>query len=255
MEDQIPFTYRFMVNLNLNYRFLHISAWMISFLFLFSCGAAKLKLEKDLLKNGQHFDVIGRYDHEAKKQIRFGAYRVENLDLGWLKDFDLGFLIHFNKKKQKIKFDLLKSDGSKAELIATNKLRKTELKLLKNLGLKLGETHYIGGKVKTEQSDKWKFLIENPEDSGLSNDTKGILSDKYTTIHIRGLRNFKGIKKITNTKVKAYEFYLGERNIATVSLIGDGEVWIADDLHPEVELVVSAIMTASLIKEGFGYHD
>ncbi len=220
-----------------------------------SCGAAKLKLDRDLAKQGNHYNVLGRYDHEARKQVSFGDYQVENLDLGWLKDFDLGFLIHFSKKKQKIKFDLVKSDGSKAVLTAANKLRKTELKLLKNLGLKLGETHYIGGKIKTEQSDKWKFLLENPEDSGLSNDTKGILTDKYTTIHIKGLRNFKGMKKITNTKVKAYEFYLGDRNIATVSLIGDGEVWIVKDLHPEVEMAVNSIIAASLIKEGFGNYD
>lgn len=227
-------------------------------ILLSSCKTPNIAVSDDLKFETSIYDVTGRHGWKFNKVIGYGDYKTSKIKQGWIKTYDIGFVARFQGAEQKLGFIQNTPDQMQAEVLAVSHFKNNEIALLDGfLSYNLEyDNSYAGTIVMSHNPEHiWDFVIYDPEGSFPDYTDCGIAKDQFgNEITIHGIKKLEGYHSWPQYENFGFEFRYNEEPIAAVSTMNKGRVWIKNDLHPDLKLVVSSLSTSLLVRESLIEH-
>lgn len=222
---------------------------------LVSCRTAEVAVTDDLKSAATLYPVKGRQGFQVGQVLSFGEYRTSKVHRGWTRSYSIPFVAQFSGAREKLSFEQFGPRGRSAQVAVVSRFRETELSPLRDyfsISVKNKNT-FAGGIELSGSKESWEFVVHNVDGWGnsLKNNTLGFVRSKvdHLQIDIVGIRELEGASKmITMMDVYGYEFRLDGKAIGAVSTVNNGKVWIRDNIHPELKLVLASVSTSLMLR-------
>ena len=211
-------------------------------------------ISEDLKANAQVLPIRGNGFISLRNTFDFGKYHTTFKQRNFTSSQTITLLgVPKVNKRNPISFTIVTPDGLSADVEATNQYNVNPWKLGKGLeeflkDFQNGMTGIIIPKNKNNKS--WIFKIHN---SGSTEATKeqvnfGIASDGAgNTVDIIGTKETENTPILADfSKTFGYELRKNGKSIAAVSVIGNGNVWMRNDISSEDKLIASSLISALL---------
>ncbi|GAB2802044.1 hypothetical protein GCM10027275_55380 [Rhabdobacter roseus] len=220
-----------------------------------ACRTAELAVSDEIKTGATAYAVKGRQGFQVGQVLSFGEYKTSQVKRGWTFSYSIPFAARFSGAREKLSFQQLGPGGRSAEVAFVSRFKETELSPLKDYFSLSAyyQNAFAGGIELNGTNEGWEFIVQNVDGGGnsLKNNTLGFVrsSTDRTRIDIIGLRELEGSPKLmTMTNVYGYEFRLDGQTIGAVSTVNNGKVWIKDNLHPELKLVLASVASGLILR-------
>jgi hypothetical protein len=228
------------------------SALSVSFT---ACRTAEIPVREELKNNATPLAVKGRQGFQIGQVLSFGEYHTSKVDRGWTRSYSIPFVAHFSGAREKLSFQQFGPNTSTAHVAFVSRFRETELSPLRDyfsLSVK-NRNSFAGGIELSGSGESWEFVVHQADGWGntLKNNTRGFIRSKadHLQIDIVGIRELEGTSKLmTQMDVYGYEFQLDGKVIGAVSTVNSGKVWIRDNIHPELKLVLASVSSGLILR-------
>lgn len=225
---------------------------LAAFTLLTSCKTPNIAVSEDLKSNTTIMDAKGRHGWQYNQVIRFGDYSTSKIKRGWTKSYNIEFVARFQGAEQKLSFLQRTPDALEAEVLAVGKFKSNEIDLLRGfLAYSFEYENYYAGSIIMAHNKNhiWDFVIHNPEGSSPKYAECGIAKDQFgNEITIRGVKKIEGQRNWAQFENYGFEFSYNGQPIGAVSTLNKGRVWLKNDIHPDLKLVVSSLATSLLVR-------
>ncbi len=220
-----------------------------------ACRTAEIPVTDDLKSGTTMFAVKGRQGFQIGQVLSFGEYQTSKINRGWTKGYSIPFVVHFKGASEKLSYEQFGPNGRSAKIALAGRFRETELSPLRDyfaISVK-NKNVFTGGIELNGSKESWEFIIQNVDgwDNSLKNNTMGLIRSKadYLQIDIIGIRELGGVSKMmTMMDVSGYEFWLDGKVIGAVSTLNNGKVWMKDNIHPELKLVLASVSSGLMLR-------
>ncbi len=221
-------------------------------LCLSACTTPQLLVSNDLKSNTTVMAAKGRQGWQFNQVIRYGDYTTSKVKRGWTRSSDIKFVVRFQKAQNKLSFTQMTPDNQQAEVLAVGKFQNNELELLNgfmSISLKYENT-FAGTILPNDKTFAvWDFIIHNPDASMPRDIDLGLArNDAGDEILIRGVKKLEGQGKWAQFDNLGFEFIHNGQSIGAVSTLNNGQVWMKNDVSPQLKLAVSSISTSLLVR-------
>lgn len=216
---------------------------------LVGCKTAQMAVAPTLKSDSETFSVKGRQGFQIGRQLSFGKYATGKVKQGWVKGYDLPFLLRFQGMKEKLSFHQFNEAGQWAEVYAVGKFRSTELPFIRdyfNIILK-EKNHFAGTVILKGGQDVWEFLLYNPDGEFLKGAKAGFVQNKNEVIEVKGVTQLENGVNLSS-KFWGYEFIHLGKTIGAVETINNGKVWFKKDLADDLKLVLASLSSSLLLR-------
>lgn len=222
------------------------------FLCLSSCTTPQLLVSNDLKTNAIVMDAKGRQGWQFNQVIHYGDYTTSKVKRGWTRSSDIKFVVRFQKAQNKLSFTQMTPDSQQAEVLAVGKFQNNELELLNGfMSISLKYENTFAGTILPNDKNiaVWDFIIHNPDASMPKDIDLGLArNDAGDEILIRGVKKLEGQGKWAQFDNLGFEFIHNGQAIGAVSTMNNGQVWMKNDISPQLKLVISSISTSLLLR-------
>gem|GEM_PF-411154 len=228
---------------------------LVACLLIVGCRTAQLAVNDDLKSVATEYAVKGRQGFQIGQVLTFGDYKTSKVNRGWTKSYSLPFVVNFSGAKEKMAFDMFAPDGHTASVAFVSKFRAADISPFGDyFSINIMNDNVFGGGIQLNDSrESWEFVVNNVDgwSNSLKNNTLGFVRSKvdHLQIDIIGIRELEGASKMmTIMNVYGYEFQMDGKVIGTVSTINNGKVWIKDNLHPDLKLVLASVSSGLMLR-------
>lgn len=219
------------------------------------CRTAQLAVPDELKSVATEYNVKGRQGFQIGQALSFGEYTTSKVNRGWTKAYSIPFVVQFTGAKEKLAFDMFAPNGHSASVAFISRFRAADISLLDDyFSLNVKNDNVFGGAILLNDSrESWEFVVSNVDgwSNSLKNNTLGFIRSRedQLQIDIKGIRELEGASKMmTMMNVYGYEFQMDGEVIGAVSTINNGKVWIKDNLHPDLKLVLASVSSGLMLR-------
>lgn len=216
---------------------------------LTGCKTAQMAVAPALKNDSEPLSVKGRQGFQIGRQLSFGEYATGKVKQGWVKGYDIPFLVRFQGMKERLSFHQFNEAGQLAEVYAVGKFRSTELPFLRdyfNIILK-EKNHFAGTVILKAGQDVWEFLLYNPDGEFLKDAKAGFVRNNQEVIEVKGVTQLENGVNLSS-KFWGYEFIHLGKTIGAVETINNGKVWFKNDLPEDLKLVLASLSSSLLLR-------
>lgn len=216
---------------------------------LTGCKTAQMAVAPALKNDSEPLSVKGRQGFQIGRQLSFGEYATGKVKQGWVKGYDIPFLVRFQGMKERLSFHQFNEAGQLAEVYAVGKFRSTELPFLRdyfNIILK-EKNHFAGTVILKAGQDVWEFLLYNPDGEFLKDAKAGFVRNNQEVIEVKGVTQLENGVNLSS-KFWGYEFNHLGKTIGAVETINHGKVWFKKDLPEDLKLVLASLSSSLLLR-------
>ena len=217
---------------------------------LFACKPAEIAVDPTL--KAEPMPVKGRNGLQIGQVIRYGDYTTNKVRRGWVKGYDVPFIVRFQGAKEKMSYTQYGPNGQQAEVSCVSRFKSKELQLARDyFYLPLDVENFFAGNISFgEGQPVWDFILHNPNGDFLRDEASaGYAKNGTRRIDIQAVRGLKGqtgwLKEAT---VHGHEFRIDGRVVGAVSTLDRGTVWIDGSLDDELKTVIAAMATGLLLR-------
>ena len=235
-------------------KFKLISAALIAAVMI-SCKTSNIAVSDNLKQNTSVMDVNGNAGLLINQKVSFGNYYTSPIKRGWTERTELELLgIKHSKAQQPIEFTQFSANNLSADIVGASNYNMNMFDLFKGLDNFINNysNGFFGVIIPNGKTPVWKVFIQNSSaTSALKSDTdNGIAQDEAgNSIFIKGTKQLQEKQFLTDdTKTFGFELSKNGEAIAAVSVIGNGKVWIKNDLSPEDQLLISSIASILIVR-------
>ncbi|HEV7351239.1 hypothetical protein [Telluribacter sp.] len=243
-----------------NQPFLLNSAGRATLLFAFfaaaftACRTAEVAVTNDLKSGAAVYPVKGRQGFQIGQVLQFGDYTTSKVKRGWTFSYSIPFVARFNGAREKLSFQQFGPGGRSAEVAFVSRFRDVDISPVREyFSLSTNYKNYFAGGIELSGSKEgWEFIVHNVDGGRtLKNNTMGFVrsSSDGTRIDIVGIRELEGgSPMMTAMNVYGYEFRLDGKTIGAVSTVNNGKVWMKENIHPELKLVLASVSSGLMLR-------
>ncbi|WP_247237117.1 hypothetical protein [Telluribacter sp. SYSU D00476] len=219
-----------------------------------ACRTAEVAVTNDLKSVSTEYSVKGRQGFQIGQVLTFGDYTTSKVKRGWTFSYSIPFVARFNGAREKLSFQQFGPGGRSAEVAFVSRFRDVDVSPVREyFSLSTNYRNYFAGGIELSGSKEgWEFILHNVDGGRtLKNTTLGFIRSNTdgTRITIVGLRELEGGSKLANpTSVYGYEFQLDGQTIGAVSTLNNGKVWLKDNIHPELKLVLASVSSGLMLR-------
>lgn len=223
------------------------------FVVLVGCKTPQIYLSLTLKNDSETFSVKGRQGFQIGRSLSFGEYTTSKVKQGWVKGYDIPFIVRFQGMKEKLSFQQFNGSGQMAEIYSVGKFRSTELPFVKdhfNIILK-EKNHFAGTVILDGGQDVWEFLLYNPDGESFKSAKAGFVQNNHDVIEVKGVTQLENGNNFSS-KFLGYEFIHSGKAIGAVETVNNGKVWFKNDLPDDLKLVIASISSSLLLRTSLG---
>jgi hypothetical protein len=220
-----------------------------------ACRVAEIPVKDELKNEATVYPVKGRQGFQIGQVLTFGEYHTSKIKRGWTRSYSIPFVAQFSGAREKMSYQQFGPNGRSAEVALVSRFREVELSPLRDyfaISVK-NQNIFAGGIELNGSKENWEFVVHNVDGWGnsLKNNTLGFIRSKvdHLQIDIVGIRELDGASKMmTMMDVYGFEFQLDGKVIGAVSTVNNGKVWIKDNIHPELKLVLASVSSGLMLR-------
>lgn len=219
------------------------------------CRTAEMAVTDELKTNATPYAVKGRQGFQIGQSLSFGEYRTSKVNRGWTRSYSIPFVVQFSGAREKLSFQQSGPQNRTASVALISRFRETELSPVRDyFSLSIKNTNTFAGGIELSGSkENWEFIVHHVDgqNNSMKNNTLGFIRSKvdHLQIDIVGVRELEGASKMmTLMDVYGYEFRLDGEAIGAVATVNNGKVWIKENLHPELKLVLASISSGLMLR-------
>lgn len=225
-----------------------------------SCKTSDIKISDDLAGNSSPLHVKGNGGILINQKISFGDYHTSPIKRGLNSRTDYHILgIRHEKASQMVEFTQYMSSGKSADIVGSNNYNNKMFDLFKGLQTYADNftNGFFGVIIPNDRvSPVWQVLIEN-DNSGTSlkseTDDGVAMDDNGNQIDIYGTKTLSNNNFLTNdANTFGFELFRKGKSIAAVSVVGNGKVWIDNNLTEADKIVVASLASILISKRNLG---
>ncbi len=226
-----------------------IILFIIALLCFVSCKTPGILLDPGFKEHADVYDVKGRNGLQIKQKLSFGPYQTGYVSRGWIRSYDLPFIVRFSGASEKLSFSIGDSIN-KATVYCLGKVKRQELELIRSyFGIVLKEEDAFAGNISFDENRNWDFVVYNASNTNVLKDTHGFMRSPAGQITIRALREMEGKNTVlSRLGIYGYEFLENGKKLAAVDLMNKGRIFLSPDLNQEKKLLLSAMCSALLLR-------
>lgn len=221
-----------------------------------ACRTAEIPVTDDLKSGVTMYYVKGRQGFQVGQVLSFGEYQTSKINRGWTRSYSIPFVAQFSGASEKLSYEQFGPAGRSANVALVSRFRESELSHLRDyfaISVKNKNT-FAGGIELNNSKEGWEFIIHNVDGwgSSLKNNTIGFVRSRedHLQIDIVGIRELEGASKMMTMveEVYGFEFRLNGKVIGAVSTVNNGKVWIKDNIHPELKLILASLSSGLMLR-------
>ena len=225
---------------------------LLSFSILSACTVPHLLVSDSLKTGATKMQVKGTQGFLINQVVTFGEYKTSiikrNLNTSSRSTYNNDTT--FYEPENRLNFTQFTPDNLQAEVNAVVRFLQKEYESFFGIRSDLTNYSYTGEIVLNGLDENtWEFVFpyemkENPADN---------LMCVVRDIHVKEIL-VKALNK-TETQVRqvtlpegGYEFIMDGTPVGAVSVINSGEVWILNEIGPDIKLILSSLSTSLLLE-------
>jgi hypothetical protein len=223
-------------------------------LSLAACRTAEVAVPHDLKAHATAYAVKGRQGFQVGQVLSFGDYSTNRVSRGWTRSYSIPFVVQFNGAREKLSYRQSGPGDRWAEVALVSRFREVDVSPAREyFGLSTFYKNMVAGGIELSGSrESWEFVIYNADGGRtLKNNTAGFVRSRAdgTRIDITGIRKLEGNSPLMPLlDIYGYEFRLDGQPVGAVSTVNNGRVWIKDNLHPELKLVLASVSSGLMLR-------
>jgi hypothetical protein len=213
------------------------------------CTTPQMYVAPTLKSDSENLSVKGRQGFQIGRSLSFGEYATSKVKQGWVKGYDIPFIVRFQGMKEKLSFQQFNASGQIAEVYSVGKFRSTELPFIKdyfNIILK-EKNHFAGIVILNGGQNVWEFLLYNPDGELLKSAKAGFIQNNKEIIEVKGVTQLENGNNFSS-KFLGYEFVFHGNAIGAVETVNNGKVWFKNDLPDDLKLVLASLSSSLLLR-------
>lgn len=218
-------------------------------LFLASCSTPQMAVDNQL-QSATAMPVKGRQGWMLNQRLSFGEFTTGKVKRGWLKSYDIPFIVRFSGAKEKLAYDLTDGEGNTAEVFAMGKLREQDLLLFnKYFEVNLNWQDAFSGTVSlNEGRQHYDFLLTDLNQNNWFRPAEGFIRYQDGLIDVQPVGRLANGKRFLGQQSLGFQFVYRGEVAGAVETLNHGRVWLKDGLAPELRLVLSSVAAALLLR-------
>ena len=216
---------------------------------LVGCKTPQIYVAPTLKNDSETLSVTGRQGFQIGRSLSFGEYTTGKVKQGWVKGYDIPFIVRFQGMNEKLSFQQFNGSGQMAEVYSTGKFRSTELYFIRDyFNITLKEKNHVAGTVILNGGQNvWEFLLFNPDGESFKDAKAGFVKNNHEVIEVKGLAQLENGDNFSS-KFLGYEFIHHGKSIGAVETINNGKVWLKNDLQADLKLVLASLSSSLLLR-------
>lgn len=218
-------------------------------LALASCSTPQMAVDNQL-QSSSAMPVKGRQGWMVNQRLSFGEFASSKVKRGWLKSYDIPFIVRFSGAKEKLAYDLTDGEGNTAEVFAMGKLREQDLLLFnKYFDINLKWQDAFSGTISlNEGRQHYDFLLTDLNQNNWFRPAEGFVRYEDSTIEVQPVDKLSNGKRALGMQSLGFQFVFNGEVVGAVETLNNGRVWLKDGLAPELRLVLGSVSAALLLR-------
>ena len=225
------------------------STLLPALLLLAACSTPKMAVDTQL-QTTPALAVKGRQGWMLNQHLSFGEFTTGKVQRGWLKSYDIPFIVRFSGAKEKLAYTLSNGEGQAAEVFCMGKLRQQDLPLFNDLfELNLGwQDAFSGAIALNDGRQHYDFLLTGLNQNNWFRPAEGFIRYQEGLIDIQPVDRLDNGQRALGQQSLGFQFVYHNEVIGAVETLNNGRVWLKDGLAPELRLVLGSVAAALLLR-------
>lgn len=225
------------------------SLFFPALLALASCSTPQMAVDNEL-QTAAPMPVKGRQGWMLNQTLSFGEFTTGKVKRGWLKSYDIPFIVRFSGAKEKLAYDISDGQGNTAEVFCMGKLREQDLPLFNQLfEVTLNWQDAFSGAISlNEGRQHYDFLITDLNQNNWFRPAEGFVRYGDGLIEIQPVDKLSNGKRALGMQSLGFQFVYRGEVVGAVETLNNGRVWLKDGLAPELRLVLGSVSAALLLR-------
>ena len=225
------------------------SLFLTAFLALASCSTPQMAVDQQL-QASTAMPVKGRQGWMVNQHLSFGEFTTGQVKRGWLKSYDIPFIVRFSGAKEKLAYDLADGEGNTAEVFCMGKLREQDLLLFnKYFDINLKWQDAFSGTISLNGGRQhYDFLLTDLNQNNWFRPAEGFIRYQEGLIDIQPVDRLVNGKRALGMQSLGFQFVYEGEVVGAVETLNNGRVWLKDSLAPELRLVLGSVSAALLLR-------
>lgn len=218
-------------------------------LSLASCSTPQMAVDNEL-QSSTAMSVKGRQGWMLNQHLSFGEFTTGKVKRGWLKSYDIPFIVRFSGAKEKLSYDLTDSGGNTAEVFCMGKLREQDLPLFNQLfEVNLNWQDAFSGTISlNEGRQHYDFLVTDLNQNNWFRPAEGFIRYRDGLIEIQPVDKLSNGKRALGMEALGFQFVYKGEVVGAVETLNNGRVWLKDGLAPDLRLILGSVSAALLLR-------
>ncbi len=214
-----------------------------------ACSTPQMALDGPL-QTIDAMPVKGRQGWMLNQHLSFGEFSTGKVQRGWLRSYDIPFIIRFSGAKEKLSYTMSDARGQAAEVFCMGKLSQKDLPVFNEFfELNLDWQDVFSGTASlAEGREHYDFILTNLNQNNWFRPAEGFIRYQGGLIELQPVDRLANGQRNLGQQPLGFQFVYGGEVVGAVETLNNGRVWLKDGLEPKLRLVLSSVAAALLLR-------
>ena len=225
---------------------------VLIFLAAVSCKTASVSLEEGFVQRADFYPVEGKNGCQVNQVLKFGPFETTTIDRSMTFSYHVPLLVDFSGGKESLAFSIFdKQKETGVSFLGDSRMKDVHMSAAKGyFQVPIQQKDVFAGALIFSQPalKRYDFFLLNPNDKQRNAKCEGVvLKDGKEHLVIKGITKLQG-SRLPQTQVSGYEFYQGDKVVATVDILNKGAVWMDNSLEQDGRMLIAGLSAALLVR-------
>ena len=222
---------------------------LAALLLLAACSTPQMAIDQQL-QNANALSVKGRQGWMLNQHLSFGEFATGKVHRGWLKSYDIPFIVRFSGSKEKLSYTMQDGEGRTAETCCVSKLNQKDLPLFNGFfELNLDYQDIFSGAVILDDGRQhYDFVLTGLNQNNWFRPAEGFIRLQDGVVELQPVDKLANGQRALGMQSLGFQFAYRGEVVGAVETLNNGRVWLKDGLAPDLRLVLSSVAAALLLR-------